>query len=386
MIRDLFLEGMSHAAATVSIVTTDGPAGRAGVTVSAMCSITADAPSLLVCVHHMSPASAAIRENGVFCVNVLRDDQSLVSDTFAGRVKTPGGDKFDCADWHTLETGAPALTHPLVTFDCRLKKDFQWGTHFIFVGEVADIAVDARGSALIFANRAYGTPLPLERRPPRAARAAPEELNVGCFLTLGPYFLPGLIARFTEDHSGVDVRVSEGEQHQLMKGLADGDFDLILTYEDGLGADLSREPLAEVSPYVLLAAAHPLAAKPALSLAELAREPMVLLDGPTSRSYFTGLFTAAGQEPNVRFRSTSFETVRGLVGHGLGFTLLATKPANNMTYDGMALVARPLSDEVPPSRIVVARTARSEPTPAAAHFVAHCRALLAEAASEDQGS
>ena len=88
MQRDLFIEGMSHAASTVNIVTTDGPAGRAGVTVSAMCSVTADAPTLLVCVHQKSAACEAILANGVFCVNVLRDDQALISDTFAGRIQT----------------------------------------------------------------------------------------------------------------------------------------------------------------------------------------------------------------------------------------------------------------------------------------------------------
>jgi flavin reductase (DIM6/NTAB) family NADH-FMN oxidoreductase RutF len=163
MIRDLFLEGMSQAATTVSVVTTDGPAGRAGVTVSAMCSVSADRPSVLVCVHHLSPAAAAIRENGVFCVNVLRDDQSFISDTFAGRFKTPGGDKFDCADWQALATGAPVLTRSLAAFDCRLKLHFRWGSHFVFIGEAAEVGVEAEGPPLVYANRGYGTPVPLQQ-------------------------------------------------------------------------------------------------------------------------------------------------------------------------------------------------------------------------------
>jgi flavin reductase (DIM6/NTAB) family NADH-FMN oxidoreductase RutF len=161
--RDLFLEGMSRAACSVCIVTTDGPGGRAGVTVSAMSSVSADtpSPSLLVCVHHKSPAADAIRENGVFCVNLLRDDQAFVSDSFAGRIKMPGGDKFACADWETRATGAPVLRDPLAAFDCRLEKHFRWGSHFIFIGALADIDVEGRGSPLIYAQRAYGTPRPL---------------------------------------------------------------------------------------------------------------------------------------------------------------------------------------------------------------------------------
>ena len=71
-LRARFLAGMSHAAATVNVVTTDGAAGRHGVTVSAMSSVSADTakPTLLVCVNEASASAAAILENGIFCVNV----------------------------------------------------------------------------------------------------------------------------------------------------------------------------------------------------------------------------------------------------------------------------------------------------------------------------
>ena len=89
---------MSHAACTVNVVTTDGAAGRHGVTVSAMVSVSADTPqpTLLVCIHHRSAVAAAVLENGVFCVNVLRDDQAHISDNFAGRSGAHGAAKFDC--------------------------------------------------------------------------------------------------------------------------------------------------------------------------------------------------------------------------------------------------------------------------------------------------
>ncbi len=154
MLRDRYLEAMGEAAATVSVVTTDGPAGRAGVTVSAMCSVSADPPTILVCVHHLSPACQAIRANGVFCVNVLGDEQSAISDTFAGRSPTPGGDKFDGTEWRALATGAPALVDPLVALDCRLVEHLRQGSHYIFIGEVADIAL-GNGAPLVYAKRAY---------------------------------------------------------------------------------------------------------------------------------------------------------------------------------------------------------------------------------------
>jgi flavin reductase (DIM6/NTAB) family NADH-FMN oxidoreductase RutF len=118
VLRQRFLLGMSHAACTVSVVTTDGAAGRHGVTVSAMVSVSADTPqpTLLVCIHHLSPVAGALLANGVFCVNVLREDQWPVSDSFAGRSGAHGAAKFDCARWRTQLTGAPRVIEALVAF------------------------------------------------------------------------------------------------------------------------------------------------------------------------------------------------------------------------------------------------------------------------------
>ncbi len=163
-LRGAFLEAMSHTAATVNIVTTDGPAGRAGVTVSAMASVSADtpAPSLLVCIHRDGSACLPILKNGVFCVNVLRDDQSNISDVFAGRSTGADGGKFACADWTAMETGAPRVIDPLVAFDCRLTHSELIGTHYVMFGAVEDIFIAERGLPLIYAARAYGTPARLE--------------------------------------------------------------------------------------------------------------------------------------------------------------------------------------------------------------------------------
>ena len=157
-LREKFLAGMASAAATVNVVTTDGPAGRFGVTVSAMSSVSADTarPTLLVCVHEASAAARAILVNGVFCVNVLRDDQAAISDCFAGRRRTADGDKFSCATWARQASGAPRADNALVAFDCHLVADQRVGTHHVFFGEVSDLVISTPGSPLIYANRAYG--------------------------------------------------------------------------------------------------------------------------------------------------------------------------------------------------------------------------------------
>ena len=111
ILRSAFLEGMSRMASSVCVVTTDGPAGRGGVTVSAMTSISADGedPTLLTCLNASASVLPLVLANGCFCINVLRTGQTEISDIFSARRPAPGGDKFNAVTTATLVTGAPHL-------------------------------------------------------------------------------------------------------------------------------------------------------------------------------------------------------------------------------------------------------------------------------------
>lgn len=153
-----YLEAMSRVAHSVTAVTTDGPAGRAGVTVSAMCSVSLEgpAPTLLVCIHKDSSVRPVITENGVFCANLLREDQQGISESFAGRTNAAGGDQFECAQWLVRATGAPVLAGALAAFDCRVLQHHIVGTHHIFVGQVESIDYADVDMPLVYHAREYG--------------------------------------------------------------------------------------------------------------------------------------------------------------------------------------------------------------------------------------
>lgn len=155
-----FLEGMSRAAATVNIITTAGAAGRVGLTVSAMTSVSADTskPTLLVCINANSAGAAPIIANGVFAVNILSEAQAMISDVFAGRTGEQGEAKFGCASWHAGTTGAPLLDGALAAFDCRVTLHRQIGTHHVVFGEVEAVHFSGAGRPLIYAQRNYAVP------------------------------------------------------------------------------------------------------------------------------------------------------------------------------------------------------------------------------------
>ena len=376
-LRARFLAGMSHAAATVNVVTTDGAAGRHGVTVSAMSSVSADTPkpTLLVCVHEASSATQAILENGVFCVNVLRDDQSYISDTFAGRFREQVPDKFDCADWTAMATGSPRLSDPLVGFDCRVVSSDLVGTHHVFFGEVQEIFIAPSGSPLIYARRSYGSAARIEAPSSIGAGQAQAQNRVvlASFYTISAFVLPPLLGRVTSEMPELKVDLIEGDQSRIHAALASGEAQVGLMYDENVSDDLTREILLERDPYVLVGEEHPLAAKVAIEPGDLAGRPMVLLSTPPSPDYFLGLLRAAGVEPQVAWRSNAVETVRGMVANGLGYALLASRPASDLSYDGKRIVSIPLAWDAPTSRVVLVRRKGDRLMGAAERFAWACR-------------
>lgn len=159
--REHFVTVMRRAATGVTVVTTDGRAGRFGVTVSAMCSVSVEPPSVLACMHGASPVVEAARRNGCFCVNVLRGAQSLIADCFAGRIEGMRDDRFACADWSRLATGAPVLADALASFDCWLTNEVAFGSHRILLGTV-EACAGRDGDALVYSNCSYGIAAPAQ--------------------------------------------------------------------------------------------------------------------------------------------------------------------------------------------------------------------------------
>jgi flavin reductase len=160
-LKEAFLGAMARVVSSVTIVTTDGPAGRFGVTVSAMSSVSADPPMLLVCINKRSPASKGVTANRRFGVNVLAADQVEVARIFAGRPRAGTPFDFTATEWVEQVTGSPILKHAVAAFDCRLHHTHDEGTHRIFIGEVLE-AVASPGDPLLYGRRTFKRPAPID--------------------------------------------------------------------------------------------------------------------------------------------------------------------------------------------------------------------------------
>ncbi|CAN0619117.1 FMN reductase (NADH) RutF [Burkholderia multivorans] len=148
--------GMRRFAAGVSIISARHGASRAGLTATAVCSVTTDPPRLVVFVNKNVVASPVVLNSGALCVNVLAGDQEEIAKAFAGMLPGIQGDaRFGFGDWQALTTGAPALAGALACFDCRVIKVFDESTHHAFLCEVLAARERSDGDALVYLNGGF---------------------------------------------------------------------------------------------------------------------------------------------------------------------------------------------------------------------------------------
>lgn len=152
--RTQFRDAMARVCAPVNVITTKGAAGRGGFTATAMCSVTDEPPTLLVCMNSRSAQTSLFIENRRFCVNVLTQEHRTLAASFAGR-EADMETRYAEAQWSDLPSGNQALTDAIVSFDCRLTEARLVGTHNILIGEVVDIRCRPDGHALLYFDRNY---------------------------------------------------------------------------------------------------------------------------------------------------------------------------------------------------------------------------------------
>ncbi|WP_334177020.1 flavin reductase family protein [Pseudoxanthobacter sp.] len=149
-----FAAGMRRLAGGVALITTQDATGRHGLVATAVTALSAAPPSLLVCVNRAASAHTALAGAGVFCVNVLATAQEGLAAGFADPARR--GERFATGTWLHGMTGAPVLAEALVTFECRVERVVEHGSHSVFMAAIAAIrhGSDA-GEPLIYFNRGF---------------------------------------------------------------------------------------------------------------------------------------------------------------------------------------------------------------------------------------
>jgi flavin reductase (DIM6/NTAB) family NADH-FMN oxidoreductase RutF len=154
-LQDQYKSAMRHLASGVCIVTAGQGDDRRGLTATAMCSVSADPPTLLVCVNRSAEAHPIIGREGRFCVNILSVEDDGLANRFAALDGSKGAVRFADRAWTTFGAHTPALTEALISIECELENKLDVLTHGIFIGAVKAVSVNSNRSPLVYYDRKY---------------------------------------------------------------------------------------------------------------------------------------------------------------------------------------------------------------------------------------
>lgn len=159
--RQSFFDIMASFPSGVAIVTTVGPDGTPrGLTTTAVSSVSAHPPTVLVCVDLGSRTLAALRARRSFVINLVGEGRSQLSLLFASKAD----DKFDRVAWRPTSSGLPLLHEDVLAWaECSTVHDLEVGDHVILVARVEDGGVVPElEPPLMYYRRSWGVWSPMQ--------------------------------------------------------------------------------------------------------------------------------------------------------------------------------------------------------------------------------
>ncbi|SDJ05335.1 DNA-binding transcriptional regulator, LysR family [Pseudomonas flavescens] len=218
-----------------------------------------------------------------------------------------------------------------------------------------------------FLNRAYvilrsvddalSSPLPEQR--------ASGVLNLAASYTVLGYFLPHHLQRLAHWHPDVSIRVHEHERRVIEQQLLDGHIDMAVVLTANLThADIVSQTLFNSERRLWLPAHHPLCQRTSVSLAEVAREPYILLTVDEAEQSAMRYWQQAAATPNVQVRTSSVEAVRSMVANGSGVAILSDLVHRPWSLEGKRIETLAIADPVTPMSVGLAWHRERQFTPA----------------------
>lgn len=153
--KDQFRDGMKLLAGAVTIIATQGDAGKGGLTATAVCSVSDEPPTLLTCINNNNELVEIIKINDFFSVNLLSSAMEAISNRFAGFDKVPMEERFELGSWDFDKTTSPVLEGSLATFCCKVKEMIISGTHTVIFGEIHEVYISEGQTPLLYFDRNY---------------------------------------------------------------------------------------------------------------------------------------------------------------------------------------------------------------------------------------
>lgn len=194
-------------------------------------------------------------------------------------------------------------------------------------------------------------------------------LRVAASYTVIGYFLPHHLQRLDHWHPDVTIEVHEQERQAIEQGLLDNRYDMAVVLTANLThPDIVSETLFNSERRLWLPSHHPLCQRSAVTLADVAREPYILLTVDEAEQSAMRYWEQAGQQPSVRVRTSSVEAVRSMVANGSGVAILSDLVHRPWSLEGKRIETVGLTDPVTPMSVGLAWHREHAFTPAMQAF------------------
>jgi len=146
-----FRNACARFATGVAIATVADAGGTPhGLTVNSFASVSLEPPLVLICIAKTATAYSVFQRAEGFAINVLRAEQSVLSQRFAAKQE----DRFEGLPWRPGLYGAPVLDGVLAVLECAMHSSFEAGDHTVFIGRV-EKAGWHDGAPLVYFSSAY---------------------------------------------------------------------------------------------------------------------------------------------------------------------------------------------------------------------------------------
>lgn len=178
-------------------------------------------------------------------------------------------------------------------------------------------------------------------------------IRVGASYTVLGYFLPNLLARFKRSYPDVEIDLIDMDRESIEAAVCSGELDAGLTVtSNARNLDgIEHCVLIRSRRQLWLASDHPLLQSPSITLKDLASYAYIMPTVDEGEVSALRYWKNQNLEPRVAFRTSSIESLRGLVAHGFGVTILSDMLYRAWSLEGKKIEIRPLTDAVPPMEL-----------------------------------
>jgi DNA-binding transcriptional LysR family regulator len=216
-------------------------------------------------------------------------------------------------------------------------------------------------------------------RLPKSDTKVSGTLSVAATYTVIGYFLPHHLARLAQLHPDLRINLYELNREAIEEGVLSNRYDLALVLTSNLiNPELAAETFISSPRRLWVSANHPLSREPSVTLANVAREPYIMLTVDEAAQTALRYWSTTGLQPSIRLRTSSVEAVRSMVANGTGVAILSDMVYRPWSLEGRRIETVVMKDPIPAMNVGLAWKNGVEFSPAMALFRRYFRQVYIE--------